>query len=70
MAILAHKNEARRATPAATATRLWSAAVAVLLAHFALGELGISLVQRLVLLFAFVVLGVAGLGAFLERERH
>ncbi len=70
MAILAGKNEAGRAHAGVVATRLWLAAGAALIAHFALGALGISLVERLILLFAFVVLGVAGLGAYLERERH
>jgi len=51
-----------------SAARLWLGAGVVLVAHFALGELGVSFVQRLVLLFAFVVLGIAGVEAFLERD--
>ncbi len=52
----------------ASAMRLWFAAGVVLIAHFALGEVGVSFVQRLVLLFVVVVLSVAGVEAFLERN--
>jgi len=52
------------------ATRLLMGAGAVLVAHYALGELGVSFVQRLVLLFVAVVLGIAGIEAFIERHEH
>jgi hypothetical protein len=48
--------------------RLWFAAAVVAVAHLALGEMGVSFVQRLVLLFAVVVLSIAGVEAFLERH--
>lgn len=48
--------------------RLFIAAAVFLVAHFALGEVGVSFVQRLVLLFAVVVFGIAGVEAFLERH--
>ena len=50
--------------------RLWLAAGIALGAHFALGEMGVSFVQRLVLLFAVVVLGIAGVEAHLERHER
>lgn len=51
-----------------SSTRLWLAAAVLLVAHVALGEVGVSFVQRLVLLFAVVVFGIAGVEAFLERH--
>ena len=69
MATLAEKREARR-TSIFTAARLWGAAFLVLASHLILGEMGVSLVRRLVLLFGFVVLCIAGAEAFVERERR
>jgi hypothetical protein len=67
MATLIERRDGTR-TKHATAVRLWLAAAVVLIAHFALGEMGVSFVQRLVLLFAVVVLAIAGVEAFLERR--
>ncbi|HVW28168.1 MAG TPA: hypothetical protein VHC69_22550 [Polyangiaceae bacterium] len=64
MHIRIEKREAARLK----AVRLWMGAGAVLVAHYALGELGVSFVQRLVLLFTVVVLGIAGIEAFIERH--
>ena len=68
MATVIQKPGGAHAKHHASGMRLWLAAVVVLVAHFGLGQMGVSFVQRLVLLFAVVVLGIAGIEAFLERH--